>query len=77
MVGFFYLKEGAEMSNLKEKIKNAVDKTTGQVKKSAGKISDNKRLETEGKVQASVADVKIKVNEAGEDLKKKPSKSAR
>ena len=65
------------MSNLKEKIKNAVDKTTGQVKKSAGKISDNKRLETEGKVQASVADVKIKVNEAGEDLKKKPSKSAR
>ncbi len=41
-----------------DKTKNAKDKATGKAKEAAGKATDNKRLETEGKGGQAKADVK-------------------
>ena len=50
---------------LDDKIENMKDKVTGQGKEAAGKATDNERLEAEGRVDQSQADVK----QAGEKVK--------
>jgi len=50
---------------LDDKIKNAAEDLKGKGKEAAGKVSDNERLEAEGKVDQAKADVK----KAGEDVK--------
>ena len=41
-----------------DKAKNAVQKAKGKVKKAAGKVTDNERLEAEGKADQSGANIK-------------------
>jgi uncharacterized protein YjbJ (UPF0337 family) len=48
-----------------DKMKNTGQKITGQAKEAAGKITDNERLEAEGRSDASKADMKS----AGEKVK--------
>lgn len=48
-----------------DKIKNAAEKVTGESKKAAGKVTDNERLEAEGQIDSSKADLK----QAGEKVK--------
>lgn len=48
-----------------DKISNAVDDAVGKAKEAAGKLTDNEKLEAEGKADQSVADVK----QAGEKVK--------
>ena len=50
---------------LDDKIENMKDKATGQGKEAAGKATDNERLEAEGRVEQSEADLK----QAGEKVK--------
>jgi uncharacterized protein YjbJ (UPF0337 family) len=50
---------------LGDKIENLKDDLTGKGKEAAGKATDNERLEAEGKVEQSQADVK----KAGENVK--------
>ena len=50
---------------LEDKMDNLKDKVTGQGKEAAGKATDNERLEAEGRVEQSQADVK----QAGEKVK--------
>jgi uncharacterized protein YjbJ (UPF0337 family) len=50
---------------LDDKIKNAVEDTTGKGKEATGKATDNERLEAEGKGDQAKADVK----QAGEKVK--------
>ena len=48
-----------------DKIENKKDELVGQGKEAAGKATDNERLEAEGRVDQSQADVK----QAGEKVK--------
>ena len=48
-----------------DKIHNAAESVTGKVKEAVGKGTDDKSLETEGRVDQSSADVK----QAGEKVK--------
>jgi uncharacterized protein YjbJ (UPF0337 family) len=48
-----------------DKLDNAKDQTEGKMKEAAGKVTDNERLEAEGKNDQSNADVK----QAGEKVK--------
>lgn len=48
-----------------DKLDNAKDKMTGEAKEATGKVTDNERLETEGKADQSEADLK----QAGEKVK--------
>ena len=48
-----------------DKLDNAKDKVTGEAKEATGKVTDNERLETEGKADQSEADLK----QAGEKVK--------
>lgn len=50
---------------LDDKIKNAAEKAQGKAKETAGKLTDNERLEAEGKADQVKADVKG----AGEKVK--------
>jgi len=50
---------------LDDKIENMKDDLTGKGKEAAGKATDNERLEAEGRVDQSQADVK----QAGEKVK--------
>ncbi len=50
---------------LGDKIENMKDDLTGKGKEAAGKATDNERLEAEGRVDQSQADVK----QAGEKVK--------
>ena len=50
---------------LGDKIENMKDDVTGKSKEAAGKATDNERLEAEGRVDQSQADVK----QAGEKVK--------
>ena len=50
---------------LTDKMDNAKDKATGEAKEATGKVSDNERLEAEGKADQSEADLK----QAGEKVK--------
>ena len=50
---------------LGDKIENMKDDVTGKSKEAAGKATDNERLEAEGRVEQSQADVK----QAGEKVK--------
>ncbi len=50
---------------LGDKIENLKDDLTGKGKEATGKATDNERLEAEGKVEQSQADVK----KAGENVK--------
>lgn len=50
---------------LDDKIRNAAEKAGGKVKESVGKITDNEKLEAEGKLDQAKADAK----QAGEDVK--------
>lgn len=50
---------------LGDKIENMKDDLTGKGKEATGKATDNERLEAEGKVEQSQADVK----KAGENVK--------
>jgi len=59
------------MNNFKQDIKNTNDKVAGKAKEVIGKMTNDKGLELEGKVQATVADVKIHVSDAKKDIEKK------
>jgi uncharacterized protein YjbJ (UPF0337 family) len=48
-----------------DKLNNAKDDMTGKAKEAAGKVTDNERLEAEGKTDQSKADLK----QAGEKVK--------
>ncbi|GAA2169081.1 CsbD family protein [Pedococcus bigeumensis] len=48
-----------------DKLDNAKDKVTGEAKEATGKVTDNERLEAEGKTDQSEADLK----QAGEKVK--------
>ena len=48
-----------------DKIENAKDELVGKGKEAAGKVTDNERLEAEGRAQQAEADVK----QAGENVK--------
>jgi uncharacterized protein YjbJ (UPF0337 family) len=50
---------------LGDKIKNAAEKAIGDAKEALGKLTNNSKLETEGKIDQGTADVK----QAGEDVK--------
>lgn len=50
---------------LGEKIENTKDDLVGQGKEAAGKVTDNERLEAEGRAEQSKADLK----QAGEKAK--------
>ena len=50
---------------LTDKLDNAKDKATGEAKEATGKATDNERLEAEGRVEQSEADLK----QAGEKVK--------
>jgi len=55
---------GVIMSSI-DKAKNAAQEAKGKVKETVGKISDNERLEAEGKADRSGANLK----QAGENVK--------
>ena len=59
------------MNNFKQDIKNTNDKVAGKAKEVIGKMTNDKGLELEGKVQATVADLKIHVSDAKKDIEKK------
>ena len=46
-------------------VKNTAEKMAGKAKEAAGKVTDNEKLENEGKLDQAKADLK----EAGENLK--------
>jgi len=48
-----------------DKVKNAAEDLGGKVKEGAGKVTDNERLEAEGKADQAKADIK----KAGENVK--------
>lgn len=48
-----------------DKISNAAEDLAGKAKEAAGKVTDNERLEAEGRVEQSEADLK----KAGENIK--------
>ncbi len=48
-----------------DKIRNAADEAVGKIKEGVGDLTDNERLEAEGKAQQARADVK----QAGEKVK--------
>lgn len=50
---------------LDDKLDNAKDKVTGEAKEATGKVTDNERLEAEGKADQTEADLK----QAGEKVK--------
>ena len=50
---------------LNDKLDNAKDKLTGEAKEATGKVTDNERLEAEGKADQTEADLK----QAGEKVK--------
>ena len=57
---------------LKDKAENKVEDLKGQGKESAGKATDNERLESEGKADqtsAKVKDAGEHVKDAGKDIK--------
>ena len=50
------------MKDVKDKMDNAIDKITGELNETAGKITGNKQLELKGKLQASKADLEKKMD---------------
>jgi uncharacterized protein YjbJ (UPF0337 family) len=50
---------------LSDKLDNSKDNMTGKAKEATGKVTDNERLEAEGKADQSKADLK----QAGEKVK--------
>lgn len=56
------------MSN-EDKVENTVDKLGGQAKEGLGKLTGDKEAETRGKVEKSKADVKDKLQDAGDTVK--------
>ncbi|WP_313280662.1 CsbD family protein [Timonella senegalensis] len=48
-----------------DKISNAAEEAKGKVKEATGKMTDNERLEAEGKIDQAKANAK----QAGEDVK--------
>jgi uncharacterized protein YjbJ (UPF0337 family) len=59
------------MTDSKGKIENAKDKIIGEVKETAGKITDNEELELKGKIQSSKSDIKEKAEEVKEGIAEK------
>jgi uncharacterized protein YjbJ (UPF0337 family) len=55
------------MTDSKDKIDNAKDKSIGGVKEAVGKVTGNDELELKGKIQSSKADLKDKAHEIKED----------
>jgi uncharacterized protein YjbJ (UPF0337 family) len=54
----------------KEHVKGAADKATGAIKDAAGKVTGDKKLETEGKVDKVKGAVHKAVGDAKDALKK-------
>ena len=54
----------------KEHVKGAADKAKGAIKETAGKMTGDKKLETEGKVDKVKGDVHKTVGDAKDALKK-------
>lgn len=48
-----------------DKVRNAAEEVAGKVKEGWGKLTDDERLEAEGKAEQAQADLK----QAGEDIK--------
>ena len=59
------------MTNSKGKIENAKDKIVGEVKEVAGKVTGNDKLQLEGKIQSTKADVKKKAGNIKEGIAEK------
>ncbi|PKM86759.1 MAG: CsbD family protein [Firmicutes bacterium HGW-Firmicutes-10] len=57
------------------KIKNAKDKVVGETKEAIGKVTNNKGLEVEGKIQSIKADVNIKTEKIKDDVKREVNKT--
>lgn len=51
------------------KLKEVKDKVVGSVKEATGKITDNEKLEVEGKIQQGVGEVREAVNDATDKAK--------
>lgn len=58
------------MKNTGKKLNNAKDKVVGEIKEATGKLTGNEQLELKGKIQSTKADIKMKVNDAKEDIAK-------
>jgi uncharacterized protein YjbJ (UPF0337 family) len=54
--------------SMEQQIKGAWDKTTGQMKEAAGDLTDNERLEAEGKMDQVKGSVRSGIGRAGERL---------
>ena len=52
-----------------EKFENAKDKMSGQAKEGFGKVTGDKRAETEGQAQQGKADAKDKLQDARDSVK--------
>lgn len=57
------------MSDFDDKIKNKADQAGGTLKETAGKVTDDKDLEAEGKVQRAEGKVKETLDEAGDKVR--------
>jgi len=56
------MKGDLDMKDFKDKVDNAKDKLTGEVKEAAGKISGNEKLELKGKLLKRKAKLKKKID---------------
>lgn len=50
---------------------NTTDKLAGKAKQAAGKLTDNKRLQAEGKGQEMAAKAREKVKQISDDMKRR------
>lgn len=55
--------------SLEDKVKNAAEDLGGKAKEAAGKVSGNKDVEAEGKMDQAASTIKDKASELGEKAK--------
>ena len=59
------------MSNLNNKVENSKDKVVGKTKEAAGRVTGNKKMELNGKMQYQKGDSKAKVDNTKEKITEK------
>jgi uncharacterized protein YjbJ (UPF0337 family) len=59
------------MSNLNNKVENSKDKVVGKTKEAAGRVTGNKKMELNGKIQYQKGDLKAKVDNTKEKITEK------
>lgn len=64
------MKEGVPMADLRKKINNAAERAAGETKAAAGRLTGDKKLEMKGNLQAGKAEIKSKVMDVKEDIKR-------